>query len=654
MKVNITTKKYLCPLRVAWYLALFFCLVQFSRAEVIVTFTGNHFYRNTQLLELLSPDPETYTPEGLHTWEDDAHLYINDLYRKNGFFDVEITLKLQPTKDKPKDWDAAININEGERYHFDKVQVSERDSLKVKSGTPSTNLSVNIDLQDLKVKTGNIYFDEKIFQDRRFLIREYGNAGFIRAKVYYKTTLKPETHAIKVDYFVEPAYPIVFDTLYVRNLRASPDDNLKGLTKNSLLASLFPYHRGDTVRIAQNDRLIEKLQYAGTFNYVRIKDSLLPGPEHHSAIYLFAEEHTPGNIHSSAFYETQYGPGVSLDLRHSNVAGTLKELRGGSSVAVDKQNSYLGFGSPLTLGLLVRFDEDLDFNWLQDQPVHKKEGLWGGDFEATNSMRLTWPWSYWLRLVTNAELKSQSRMLSESDRERSLDLNFIQTSFFTFVNQSLDPTRGLRYALSWGNGGHFIENSQFYLSKHRHNWLELQSSYYYYFHSLPQIKFAMRLNGGRFFGEGETNSDRFYLGGGRNVRSYAYQALCPDTLLVPSPNDSTQNVTVCSDKNLTAAYFLSSYELRFAPFDFRYIRALGPLRFLKPLEIVPFYDFGKVWNVEKGFSWSSQQHGQGYAYGWGLRYPLLGVFNLRFDLAYGAPGNGYWPDQWVVDLAQAF
>jgi len=66
------------------------------------------------------------------------------------------------------------------------------------------------------------------------------------------------------------------------------------------------------------------------------------------------------------------------------------------------------------------------------------------------------------------------------------------------------------------------------------------------------------------------------------------------------------------------------------------------------LQVVPFTDYGNVWEVGRNLT----RDGEGRAYGLGLRYSLLSIFNLRLD--YAVDG---WPirhDQWVLDLAQAF
>jgi outer membrane protein assembly factor BamA len=666
--------------------AAMLALAALAAADMNVKVTGNSFLRDRQIKEILSPEPENYNKDGILTWQEDAQFYALDLYRRNGFFDAKVDVDVRPREGGDKqEWDAVLTVQEGSRYLYDTVRVvvvedtsdssarrapeiqdlvqvdtGDVDTVKVAPPQEAPQPKLVVDAGDLKAEQGKPYQEEEIFEDRRFLLQHYGNSGYVRAKVDDKVSVKPETRTVKVDYLVDPSYPVLFDTLIIRNQRAAPADTLEGITRDGMLRDMVRYDKGDTVRISGTDRVIEKLQYTGAYNYSRLRDSLMPGPAHTSALILQLEERVPGNFRTSTFYETYSGFGVSLDMRHSNIAGTLNEVRGGGALASQRQTLYAGYGSPLTFGYLIRFDDDASVNWYQDQDVHNQgtdsaEGLYAGDFRGINSTRLTWPWSHWLRLVGNAELESKSRMLGPGSRERSLNLNFIQTAYIAFLNQALDPTRGIRVAPSWGNGGPLVEDRKFRFTEFRHNWFEVQSGYYYYFPSLPQVKAAMRLDGGRFFGEGRTNSDRFFLGGGRSVRSYGFRELCPETTI-----DSISKDEVCSTQDQTLAYFLTSYELRLSPFAFfGNASSKGPIKHFRPLEMVPFLDFGKVWDVRNGFSLSGagsnrQPHGQGTAVGLGFRYPLLGIFNFRLDFAYGRPGKGKVPDAWIVDLAQAF
>ncbi len=683
--------------RVPLFLMIAWCC---ARSDINIGIAGNSGLHKRKLLEVISPEPESYDKEGLRAWREDAEFYLADLYRSLGYFEVQIKTELKRHGDKPKDWDALFTIQEGPRYNFDAVRVIGADlgkreqtppaavpGAKTDSGslakgkepradsgalkTSSTAIAKadtargaktdptaaakadsararpppgpTIDSTDLAARRGKPYKDDAMLKDRRFLLRQFGNSGFVRVEVDDRLDVRPATKTVAVDYLVDAGLPVVFDTVLILNQRAPPMDTLPGLTRPGILKSLMPYRRGDTVRVSGNDKVVEKLQYTGAFNYVRIKDSLNQDTSGRSTLYLYTEEHVPGNLRSSVFYETQYGPGVSLDARHSNVAGTLNELRTGFSFAQDRQSMYGGFGSPLTFGFLIRFDDDVTFDWYQDQPIHAGLGPFQGDFRWANSARLTWPWSYWLRVVGDAELEAQSRMVENNLRERDLSLNFIQTAFLTFVNQPMDPTRGVRFAFTWGNGGPLQQHDVWRFTEYRHNWLEAQSAQYYYLPTFSMIKLATRLDGGRFFGDGGPNSQRFFLGGSRNVRSYLFQDLCPER------SDSAQ---VCVGQKEELAYFLASAELRLEPFWF--LRPQSKLKALIPLQVVPFTDFGKVWDLPRGFALrepdGSLPPGEGYANGLGLRYPLLGIFNLRLDWAFWGSG----PKIFWLDLAQAF
>jgi hemolysin activation/secretion protein len=99
---------------------------------------------------------------------------------------------------------------------------------------------------------------------------------------------------------------------------------------------------------------------------------------------------------------------------------------------------------------------------------------------------------------------------------------------------------------------------------------------------------------------------------------------------------------------LEPAYFLTSYEIRSSPFSSAFINPEGRWKWLLGVQVVPFMDYGNVWQVGKTVT----PEGRGRAYGLGLRYSLLSIFNLRVDYAVDAWKPAH--QAWVLDLAQAF
>jgi outer membrane protein assembly factor BamA len=318
--------------------------------------------------------------------------------------------------------------------------------------------------------------------------------------------------------------------------------------------------------------------------------------------------------------------------------GNLHEGKLGASLAQRKQTLFLGYASPLFFGTSFRFDDDLVANWYQDSKLQRKAGIYEGDFEVTNSSKLSRVFTPWLRGLANTELTDQSRKIDTNEFERFFNLNFINTAFFAFLDAAANPTKGVRWAFTWGNGGSFLTDGEIDVPiSDRHNWLEVESGYY-----LPvseRIKLAFRLDGGRFFGPGDQNSERFFLGGPRTVRSYGWRQVCPDR------DDATG---ICRKSGVEPAYFLGSFEIRSNPFTSGFINPDGRWAWLFGLQVVPFVDYGNVWEVGRPLNGD----GSGRAYGLGLRYNLLSIFNFRLDYAVDGPERKH--DQWVLDLAQAF
>jgi len=608
-----------------------------------VTLSGEKSFHTKELMDGLPDMPEKLNNDQVQSWSEDAAAEIENVYEESGFLQVKVDPQVQDPNGSSKTWKVVLHVSEGPHYRFGKVHVFiQDDSSEV---LPPGNLTA---------KEGDFYVEEDLSLDQRQITRTLGNDGFVHATVSEESVRHDSIASVEILYRVTRGHAVVFDTLMVNIRRVPPMDSLEGLTREDLLRALVPYRVGDTVRTDPNDKVIEKLQSTGLFNSVRLEDSAL-ADKSKSALILTVEEKVPGNASASIFFETQYGLGVSGSVTHSNVAGSMKEVSLGSEFAQHKQSFSAGFGSPLLWNLLLRFNDNVLVEWYQD--LLPGVPVFSGDFHASNTASLSRTFNFWLRGVSSFELDYLDQFVVDTGttaltREKLSSLDFVNTAFISFVDQDLNPTRGVRYALTWGNGSPIDGWSS--VVNDRSNWLQLQSTYYYYLPPIDQVKVAFRLEGGRFFGDGGENANRFFLGGPRNIRSYDFEQLCPDA---PPPS-----VGACplQQEPLEPAYFLLSAELRLTPFDFPAVESRGFTKYIKPLGIVPFVDYGKVWNLYGTDHFSltrrffASGNGRGIAYGGGLRYPLLGIFDFRLDLAWGRPGGGDWPDEWLVDLAEAF
>ncbi len=624
-----------------------------SAAPLVLDGNGNLSRKKIDAAVTAPDNPRQLSQEDWEDWVDDAAAAITDLYGEIGYLDAAVKVDppgadtgkgglgpggLGPGGPGPAGQGSGgdpdrirIHIREGLRYRFGKVTVAD-----------SAHAIPVIGPEKLRSRPGRVFDKDLVFRDRRDILNGYGDAGFLHSRS--SETLVPDTlsKTINLVFSVDAGPAVVFDTLMIRNLREGDSTGTEGVTRPRLLRSLLRMRAGDTVSLATIATFERKLKSTRVFNYVRLRDSLLvngnAGEGARSSMILNTEERVPGEADLSVFYETQYGAGIASNWTHGNMLGLLHEGRLGGSWAQRKQTVYLGYASPLFFGTSLRFDNDLVSNWYQDSKLQQSAGAFEGDFDITNSSKLSRAFTTWSRGVSTAELTGQSERVDTFNIERAFNLNFINSAFFSFLDDAVNPTKGTRYSLTWGNGGTFLEQGQIHVPvSRRHNWLEVESAYYYPLSE--RIKLAFRLDGGRFYGDGDLNSERFFLGGPRSVRSYGWRQVCPEK------NDTTE---VCTKIGLEPAYVLTSFEIRSNPFSSAFINPDGHWKFLLGLQVVPFVDYGIVWEVGKDLT----KDGVGKAYGLGLRYSLLSIFNVRLD--YAVDGLERKHDQWVLDLAQAF
>ncbi len=637
-------------------------------ADISSKIEGNSFFGDRRLQNQFPLTPEEGNDESVLFWKQDAIDAMLDLYEENGFFDILIEgdiTHIDPETERAgeRKWEVVFRIEEGVRYTYGEVSiiaVSESSDPLDEQGEAVSSLDtleapVTIDPRSLSAQAGRPLQRDNVHKDVRHILRRYGDAGFVRAEVEERLSLRADSPQVDVAYIIAPSYPVVFDTLIILNLPAVAGAPRAGITPEKVMRDLVPYNRGDTVRISQSNRLIEKLQSTAVFTYVRMKDSLLSDAGDRSALILDVRENVPGRVHSSLFYETQFGAGVSADVEHGNFLGTLKKVGVGAVFARQKQGFRARYGSPLTFGQLLRFDNTSDINWYQDDE-YAQAGFYDGKFRATNSSSLSRPVTSWSHFRSGAEVEWDSRP-GILERQREILLNFVNTYAMDFLDQPLNPNRGTRLALTWGNGGPLYPDRQIAFWNYRHNWLQAQSAAY-----LPLLfrtSLAARLDGGFFFQDGGLNAERFWLGGARSVRSFGYNQLCPETEFDP---EEPAKGSICRTDGMRPAYYLASLEFHFGIPSMGMNRRGNLWNILAPMRLVPFADYGRVWDWtephgkvlwldgEEGPQWN----GAGIAYGLGFRYPLFGIFNLRLDFAWGQNGRGDDVFQWVLDLAQAF
>ncbi len=591
---------------------------------------GHHAFSARHVVSLLAlPDARLEWRAGdWQSWAEDAGSLLVDAYRDQGYFEARAAVHLPSADTLEGDFPVKIlvRVDEGPRYRFGRVE------LRISPGAFPAYAVGN-----LRCRPGRTFDQPLLFRDRRDLLKFYGNAGFLKAQaaesLFYDTAGK----TVGVEFHVAPGQALVLDTLLLRLQREGDTSGREGKTRSDLLRGLFPAARGDTLSLKDVSAFERKLKSTRAYNYVRIRDSL-EETGGRSALVLNAEERVPGEIDLSGFWENLYGFGGALNWSHGNLGGRLHEGRIGFTFAQRKQSLLLGYASPLLFGTFLRFDNDFVVNWYQDETLVRDLGWFQGNFDVSNQSKLSRQLLPWMRFVSGAELLGSSKKIDSVSRLRDFNLNYLNSLFLHRLDDVVNPSRGARLALTWGNGGPLFRKEKISVFQRRHNWLEAEGAGYFPFGNW--LVLALRLDGGRFFSAGGINSERFFLGGPRSVRSQDWRRVRP----------AIDTSSGCSEECIEPAYVLGSAELRLQPFQPSWISADGKLRHLLGLQFVPFVDYGNVWEVGKTLTPS----GRGRAVGVGLRYVFLALFNIRADYAQDPRRSGPSAHRWILDLAQAF
>ena len=159
---------------------------------------GNHYFNLQTLRERMSIMPATwfryrhgrYSRSGLER-DLDA---IRDLYRGNGFRDVEVTSKeIDDYQGKTGDIAIFIDIQEGPQWFVSKLElegVPEQDRVPLLSILHST--------------TGQPYSDLNVASDRDAILDHFYNSGYPAANFEFTSTPAPEPNRVALKFIVSP------------------------------------------------------------------------------------------------------------------------------------------------------------------------------------------------------------------------------------------------------------------------------------------------------------------------------------------------------------------------------------------------------------------------------------------------------------------
>jgi len=597
---------------------------------VRIEIKNNGAFSDRQIRRTFPNLPTQPNMQILSVWKNRAVQAISQHYRDAGYLDIHVNSEISPHTADTSSFEVRFQLYEGPQYRFDTTQLSIADSV-----------SLSISPLELHTRPDEPFSRNSISADREHIISVFENNGYPRVTLEDSVYIDSSQSRVQVHFFVNPGRLALFDSLIIRLRRDSKENTGAPLTLKSYIRYLTDLESGDTISLKKLNTITDNLLLTGLYSYVHMRDTVFPDDSQNISLILDIEENIPGELNIGIFYETQYGPGLNGRVRHSNTGRTMNELLGLLVLSLRKQELTIEYGRPFIRRAPVRFENTLYGGFYQLGPVFDTIDAipLSGDIEVGNSAELSRQFNKHLQLSTALDFKGRRLQSDSLSYARAVNINGTIAGQVSFLDNPLDAEKGWRTSLRIGAATSILLEKNNY-SNNPHVWLESRTQGYFPIHTF--LLLAGRLQGGSFVGKGGLNTDRFFLGGPRSIRCFDFHELHP---VIDSASSSIQS-------NLIPAYYLGSVELRFLPF----IRLRGSsspvFKQLPPLQLVPFIDYGKIWDVRYDFM--SQKRGEGFAAGFGFRYPLFNIFNMRLDFAWGQDGTGERAFSWVIDLAQAF
>lgn len=521
-----------------------------------VNFLGNEEFSDAELRGVVLTAPSSWWNilESNDNYDPDRLEYDQELlrqhYSKNGFADFAVLSAVAELTPDRKDFIITIEVEEGPKYDFGKVDVN----------TTLSKLPGEVLRRRVPIRTGTVFNSEKIEDAEEALTFATGVYGYAFVDIYPRLDRNPETNTIDVTFEVNEG-----PRVYVEEININGNQQ----TLDRVVRREMRLVEGDAFNRVLVDRSQRRVRGLGFFSEVEIDE--LPGsaPDR-SVLNVNVTEQPTGSF--------QIGGGVSsndnfifnIQLNQQNLAGRGQSVLLDLSASQRTNRARISLTEPYFLGRRLRagasvFVQSTDFQ--EAGFVSETYGL-GANFGFPVSEFAQLGLNYGLRydnlelttdltfeydedgdIVPSSELVDEDAVRNVRDPETtgigvgilttdrcnvvqlSEDLNcendgeFVTSSIgyslrMDRTNDPIVPSRGYRISFSQNFAG-FGGDVNYYKST-------LRSSYY---HPLPfNFIGSLKFDGGyiqSFNDDGVRRNDRFFLGGGRGFRGFDVAGVGP-------------------------------------------------------------------------------------------------------------------------------
>jgi len=469
-------------------------------------------------------------------------------YKSQGYLDAQIiddSVEYEwedPVEKKTRVIYITIKVSEGEKYYFDKYNVSIR-SKNGKTVFKPKDFMNNFELN----KSGDVFDNIKFQMDRQMIGFRYAEKGYIFARVIPRKTVeerevtadgkKEKRKFVSVDFIVNEGNKAYLETIIIKG-------NQK--TKDYVIRREVLIKEGELFDSKKMQLTREKIYNLGFFKQVNI--DVRPGSrEGQMNLIVDVEEQPTGTISLGGGYGTASGFSIFADVAENNLFGRGQRVGckfeyGPTTTSVTLSfserwfnNWPVGFNASIFYHMYSYESEKLFTN--SDLKGHYQQQVFG--YSLGFSYRFLYyyvagtSFSHSFKKYLNASGNVADTVYEQVNRPLQQKRTWTLYSFRDSKDNYLNPTRGTRLGLSMGFTGGILGGQDHYVR------MSPEFSLFYSPFHIPFLKthpcvFEIRANGTFTLppmgspGTDRSNenwleyADRLRIGGPETLRGYDY------------------------------------------------------------------------------------------------------------------------------------
>ncbi len=522
-----------------------------------ITFLGNGQFSEKTLRDIISTKESRWWRflSSDDTYDPDRLTYDRELLRKfylsQGYADFRVVSAVAELAPDRSGFLVTFSIEEGQRYHFGKIALT--NELQLKDVDPKVLQAL------LTTREGNWYNADQIDGSVTAVSDALGDRGYAFVQVTPTVKRNSDTHTIDVSYDVKEGPEVYVERIDITgNLR----------TQDRVVRREFRLVEGDAFNTTKMKRSEQRINNLGFFKKVDITNTPGSSPDK-TIIHVNVQEQSTGEFQVGVGYSTSDGPLANIGIHERNLLGKGQDLRIDTTIAYRTRQVDLSFTEPYFLNRELAAGFDI-FALQRDytQFAGYIETSYGGSLRAgyqfNEALRQTL--SYTIRSDTVSDIVAGASPFIVAQQGTRLASIVGQVLLYDKRDNRLQPTSGYYGSYSTdvaGLGGQvfFLRNGVnggFYYP-FATNWVGSVTGEAGYIHGL---------------GQGVRIEDRYFIGGD-NLRGFANGGI--------GPRDVTTNNALGAN-----AYWLGSLQLSM------------PLGLPKEFGLLGhvFTDFGSAWGFD--------------------------------------------------------